>query len=200
MGEGKLIILSAPSGSGKTTLMKHLLTQRPGLAFSVSATSRSKRAGEVHGVDYFFLDVSEFKEKTRQGDFLEWEEVYPDVFYGTLKSEVDKLIANGKQVVFDVDVVGGLNIKKHYGAKALAIFIRTPSLEILTQRLLARGTDGKESLQKRLDKAAWEMTFAPRFDLIIENDELEKAKVKLLDEVDLFIQGGWNQSTQTLLF
>lgn len=188
MGEGKLIILSAPSGSGKTTLMKHLLTQRPGLAFSVSATSRPKRAGEVHGVDYFFLDVSEFKEKTRQNDFLEWEEVYPEVYYGTLKSEVDRLIANGNHVVFDVDVVGGLNIKKHYGEKALAVFIKAPSFEILTQRLIARGTDSKESLQKRLDKAAWEMTFAPRFDLVIENDELEKAKRMLLTEVDLFLQ------------
>lgn len=185
--QGKLIVVSAPSGSGKTTLVKHLLATIPRLAFSVSATSRKIREGEQDGRDYYFLTPEEFRTRAERGDFLEWEEVYPGLCYGTLKSEVERLTKQGFSVVFDVDVVGGLNIKKHYGEDALAIFVMAPSVEALEQRLRARSTDSEESLQQRISKAAHEMTFAARFDRIVVNDDLVTAKAAIISIVNDFI-------------
>lgn len=186
--QGKLIVVSAPSGSGKTTLVKHLLATIPHLAFSVSATSRKIREGEQDGKDYYFLNPDEFRTRAERGDFLEWEEVYPGLCYGTLKSEVERLTKQGLSVVFDVDVVGGLNIKKHYGKDALAIFVMAPSVEALEQRLRARSTDSEESLQHRISKAAHEMTFAARFDRIVVNDDLATAKSAIVSLVNDFIK------------
>lgn len=171
----KLIIVSAPSGAGKSTIVKHLLNTFPDFAFSVSATSRPIRKGEVDGREYFFMTSDEFREKIEAGELLEWQEVYPGSFYGTLKSEVDRMLFNRKVPVFDVDVVGGLNIKKMYGKKALALFVQPPTLEELEKRLRNRGTDSEESLKKRIAKAAWELEFAPKFDAIVINDKLENA-------------------------
>jgi len=179
MAEGKLIIFSAPSGSGKTTLVHHLLSKPElKLAFSVSATSRSKRPNETHGKDYYFLSADEFRKRIESGDFLEWEEVYTDQFYGTLKSEIDRIHAEGKHVMFDVDVVGGLNIKKQFGDDALAVFVKPPSIEELEKRLRNRSTESEESLQKRVGKAAREMEYAGQFDVILVNDDLETAKLE----------------------
>lgn len=186
--QGKLIVVSAPSGSGKTTLVKHLLEKVPGLAFSVSATSRKMRAGEKHGKDYFFMSADEFRQKIQQGAFLEWEEVYPGIFYGSLRSEVEKLTTRGLHPVFDVDVVGGLNIKQLYGPQALSIFVMVPSIEVLAQRLYARSTDSDESLQQRLSKASHEMNFANQFDKIVVNDNLETAQNEIVYLVNEFIQ------------
>jgi len=186
--KGKLLIFSAPSGSGKTTLVKHLLQKVDKLTFSVSATSRPPRKDEINGKDYYFLSADEFQEKIKENAFLEWEEVYPQVFYGTLLSQIEDKRAAGLHVIFDVDVVGGLNIKKHYGAEALAVFVQAPSLEVLSQRLNQRGTDDEESIQKRLQKAAWEMTFAPQFDQIIVNDKLENAQRNLESTVKQFLE------------
>lgn len=171
----KLIIVSAPSGAGKSTIVKHLLNTFPDFAFSVSATSRPIRKGEVDGREYFFMTSDEFRKKIEAGELLEWQEVYPGSFYGTLKSEVDRMLTNRKVPVFDVDVVGGLNIKKMYGEKALALFVQPPTLEELEKRLRNRGTDSEESLKKRIAKAAWELEFAPKFDAIVINDKLEIA-------------------------
>ena len=151
--KGKLIIFSAPSGSGKTTIVKHLLRKIPGLNFSVSATSREPRAGESDGKDYYFLSEAAFRNKIRNNEFLEWEEVYPGIFYGTMKSEVERIRNEGKHVVFDVDVVGGLNIKKYYGDEALAVFIRPPSVEELRKRLQTRSTEPEEKINMRVTKA-----------------------------------------------
>ncbi len=171
----KLIIFSAPSGSGKTTIVRRLMEKIPQLAFSISATSRPPRPKETEGKDYHFMDVATFKQKIERGDFLEWEEVYPDTFYGTLKNEVNRIHQQGKAAVFDVDVVGGLNIKQQYTNRALALFIQPPSLEVLNQRLKKRNTDTPEVIAKRVAKAEKELTFASRFDKIIVNNNLEEA-------------------------
>lgn len=185
---GKLIIVSAPSGAGKTTLVKHLLAKDINLQFSISATSRGQRHNELHGKDYYFLSPDEFREQIKKNAFLEWEEVYEGKFYGTLKSEVERITSGGGNVIFDVDVVGGLNIKKFYGEKALAIFIQPPSVAELQKRLSGRGTDDSETIQKRVDKAAFELTFANKFDVIIVNDDLEKASQEMIKTVENFIQ------------
>jgi len=175
MQSGKLIIFSAPSGAGKTTIVKKLLKDFPNLEFSISACSREKRPKEIDGKDYYFLSAEEFKTKIENNEFLEWEEVYPGSFYGTLKSEVERIWANGKHVIFDVDVVGGMNIKNYYNEKALAIFIMPPSVEELENRLQRRDTETQESLKKRIAKAEHEMTFADKFDTIVVNTVLEDA-------------------------
>lgn len=175
---GKLIIFSAPSGAGKTTIVRHLLSQNLGLEFSISATSRAMRHTEANGKDYYFLSAEEFKAKIDNNEFLEWEEVYAGTFYGTLKSEVERIRNNGKHVIFDVDVVGGCNIKKYYGNEALAVFVQPPSVEELRNRLISRSTDAPEVIEKRVAKAEYELTFADQFDVIITNDELEKALVQ----------------------
>jgi guanylate kinase len=174
--QGKLIIFSAPSGAGKTTIVKHLLQQNLNLEFSISATSRGIRHTETNGKDYYFLSSDEFRKKIENDEFLEWEEVYAGTYYGTLKSEVERIRNNGKHVVFDVDVVGGSNIKKYYGNEALAIFIQPPSVEELRNRLVCRSTDAPEVIEKRVAKAEYELTFADKFDVIIVNHELEKAQ------------------------
>ncbi len=174
--KGKLIIFSAPSGAGKTTLVKFAMSHVDNLTFSVSACSRKKRAGETDGKDYYFLSVEEFKKKIADGAFIEWEEVYPDHFYGTLHSEVENKRNQGKHVVFDVDVKGGMNIKKIFGDEALAIFIKPPSVDVLRERLLKRGTDSREDIETRVKKAEYELTFAKHFDVVIVNDDLEKAQ------------------------
>lgn len=187
MKDGKLIIFSAPSGAGKTTIVRHLLAQGLPLAFSVSATSRAKRNGEVDGKDYWFLTVEQFKERVEKGDFLEWEEVYENQFYGTLRSEIDRLHAEGFHVLFDVDVVGGLNIKKQFGQDALAVFVMPPSLQELENRLRGRSSESDASLQKRVSKAAEEMTYADRFDVILKNDDLSVAQQQAVQLVRKFI-------------
>ncbi len=173
---GKMVIFSAPSGAGKTTIVHEMLKIKEfNLAFSVSATSRKPRDNEKDGVDYYFLSVDEFKQKIENNEFVEWVEVYENQFYGTLKSEVERLWSLGKNVVFDVDVIGGLNIKKQYGDAALAIFIKPPSLDELKNRLLKRGTENAESLNKRLQRAKYELSFEDKFDVVIVNDDLQKA-------------------------
>ena len=173
--QGKLIIFSAPSGAGKTTIVKHLLQQNLNLEFSISATSRGMRHTETHGKDYYFLSPEEFRSKIENDEFLEWEEVYSGTFYGTLKSEVERIRKIGKNVIFDVDVVGGCNIKEYYGDEALAVFVQPPSVGELRNRLVSRSTDAPEVIEKRVAKAEYELTFADRFDVIIVNDHLEKA-------------------------
>lgn len=172
---GKAIVISAPSGAGKTTIVKHLLSEIPSLAFSVSATSRAPRSHEVQGRDYYFISTGEFKRRIDNREFLEWEEVYEGKFYGTLHAEIERLWAEGKHVIFDVDVVGGLDIKEYLGSRCLAIFVSPPSLESLADRLISRNTESEENLRERLEKAAQEMAFAIRFDRVLMNDELEKA-------------------------
>jgi guanylate kinase len=184
---GKCVIVSAPSGAGKTTIVRHLLQQGLGLEFSVSATSRAKRAHEVEGRDYFFLSVEEFRERIGEGAFVEWEEVYPGQFYGTLRAEIDRIWAEGHSPIFDVDVVGGLHLKGAFGERALALFVSPPSLDVLEERLRDRATETNESLRKRVDKAAHEMTYAERFDAIIVNDTLEHACAQTLEKVQRFL-------------
>lgn len=173
--EGKLFIFSAPSGSGKTTIVKNLLEKNLGLEFSISATSRPKRDNETDKKDYYFLTTEDFKEKIQGDDFVEWEEVYDNRFYGTLKTELERIWNQGKHVIFDVDVVGGINIKKKYQEKALSIFVMPPSIEELERRLNIRSSDSSEDIEVRLKKAKEELSYADKFDLIIVNDELEKA-------------------------
>lgn len=185
--KGKLIIFSAPSGAGKTTIVHWLMKQVRGLAFSISATSRKIRPGEVDGKDYHFLSVKEFKQKIRDNAFVEWEEVYENQFYGTLISEVERLRNEGKHVVFDVDVKGGMNIKRLYGNDALAIFIQPPSIEELEKRLRSRNTDSDESIRKRVKKAGYELQYAKHFDEVIVNDNLEEAKQKTREIVTEFL-------------
>lgn len=175
MKAGKLIIFSAPSGAGKTTIVKEMLKQFPELEFSITATTRAKRPNEINGVDYYFISPDDFKMKIQTNEFIEWEEVYKDQYYGTLKSELKRIFSNNHHVVFDIDVYGGLNIKKQYNDQALAIFIKPPSLEVLETRLKNRSTETEESLQKRINKAVHEMSFASSFDYTIINDNLEKA-------------------------
>lgn len=188
MEKGKLIIFSAPSGSGKSTIINYLLTQNLNLAFSCSATSRSPRGTEKHGVEYFFLTPEEFKQRIANDEFLEYEEVYENRFYGTLKAEVEKQLEAGQNVVFDVDVVGGCNIKKYYGDRALSLFIQPPSVEELRKRLIGRGTDAPEVIESRIAKAEFELGFADKFDVVIVNDNLEKAKAEALKTIKDFIE------------
>ena len=185
---GKLIIFSAPSGAGKSTIVNYLLTQDLNLRFSISATCRAPRGTEQHGIEYYFLTLEEFKKKIRDEEFLEYEEVYKDKFYGTLKSEVKRILDLGGDVVFDVDVVGGCNIKKYYGEQALSIFIAPPSIDELRNRLQNRGTDSPEVIDARVEKAEQEMAFAPRFDITIKNDDLETAKADALRVVKDFLK------------
>ncbi len=184
---GKLIIFSAPSGSGKTTIVRHLLEQNFQLEFSVSATSRAPRGTEVDGKDYYFLSADEFRKKIENDEFLEWEEVYKDCFYGTLKSEVERIRNNNKNVIFDVDVVGGVNIKKYYNDQALAIFVQPPSVEELENRLRKRNTDSDEVIAKRLEKSKFELSFAPKFDKIIVNDDLQEAYAEARKTLEEFL-------------
>ena len=173
---GKAIIFSAPSGSGKTTIVRHLLERNKDLGFSISASTRDKRGRtEQNGKDYYFLPPREFKKKIDNDEFVEWEEVYEGNFYGTLKSEIERVWSEGKNVVFDVDVKGGLNLKKYFDDKALAIFVKVPSIEVLKERLNDRGTETKESLSRRLFKAEFEMGFQDKFDVVLVNENLEKS-------------------------
>lgn len=176
--QGKLIIFSAPSGSGKSTIVQWLMQEHPELrlAFSISCTSRAPRGQERDGVEYFFLSASEFKAKIKADEFLEYEEVYENRFYGTLKSQVESQTRRGENVVFDVDVKGGCNIKEFYGERALSIFVQAPSIDELRRRLVGRATDTAEAIESRLAKASYEMTFAPRFDHVVVNDDLDRAK------------------------
>ena len=186
---GKLIIVSAPSGSGKSTIINWLMQEHPelNLSFSISCTSRAPRGTEQNGVEYFFLTPEEFRERIARKEFLEYEEVYEDRFYGTLKSQVKHQRDAGQNIVFDVDVKGGCNIKKHYGSEALSLFIQPPSIEELRQRLENRGTDAPEIIEQRLAKAEYELTFAPKFDHIVVNDDLATAEAEALKLVEDFL-------------
>ena len=190
MNKGKLIIFSAPSGSGKSTIVQWLMKEHPELKlyFSISCTSRAPRGTEQNGVEYFFISPEEFREKIANEEFVEYEEVYENRFYGTLKSQVEKQLNAGQNVVFDVDVKGGVNIKKFYGKDALSIFIQPPSIEELRRRLEGRGTDSQEAIETRLSKASYELTFADQFDTIIVNDDLETAKQNTLRLVQTFLE------------
>lgn len=183
----KLIIFSAPSGSGKSTIINFLLKQNLNLYFSISATSRLPRGTEQNGVEYFFLTPEEFKQHIANNDFLEYEEVYPNRFYGTLKTQVEKQLSAGQNIIFDVDVVGGCNIKKFYGDRALSLFIQPPSIDELRNRLQKRGTDSPEIIENRVAKAEFELTFANKFDAVIINDNLEEAEIKALQIVQTFL-------------
>ena len=189
MKKGKLLIFSAPSGSGKTTIVQWLMQEHPELRlyFSISATSRPPRGTEQHGVEYFFLTPDEFRQRIDNNEFLEYEEVYEDRFYGTLKAQVERQLKAGQNVVFDVDVKGGVNIKRFYGEQAMSIFIQPPSLEELRRRLEGRGTDTPEAIESRLAKAEYELTFAPQFDHIVVNDDLDTAKAETLALVQAFL-------------
>ncbi|MDD4198804.1 MAG: guanylate kinase [Paludibacter sp.] len=184
----KLIIFSAPSGSGKSTIVNHLLKIGFEIEFSISATSRPPRGNEQDGVEYYFLSPDEFRRRIAANEFIEYEEVYKDTYYGTLRSEVERIGKKGKNIVFDVDVVGGLNIKKQYGKRALLVFIAPPSIEELRERLINRGTDSSEMIELRIAKAAYELSFAPHFDVTIVNDDLEKAKKEAEQTLNNFLR------------
>lgn len=184
---GKVIIFSAPSGAGKSTIVNYLLNKNLGLEFSVSATCRMPRGKEQHGKEYYFLSQEEFKEQIRNNEFLEWEEVYPGCFYGTLLREMERIWKKGHTVLFDVDVVGGVNIKKKFGDQALSIFIQAPSVEELRKRLIGRATDTPEKIEERVNKATYEMSFADKFDTVIINDHLEKAQTEAEKKVREFL-------------
>lgn len=190
MDKGKLIIFSAPSGSGKSTIVQWLMSEHPELrlAFSISCTSRAPRGTEQDGVEYFFISPETFKQKIAANEFLEYEEVYQDRFYGTLKSQVERQAEAGQNVVFDVDVKGGVNIKKHYGQRALSLFIQPPSVDELRRRLVGRATDSPEAIENRLAKAEYELTFAPQFDRVIVNDDLDTAKAETLAAIQEFLK------------
>ena len=189
MAKGKLLIFSAPSGSGKSTIVNFLMQEHPELNmhFSISCTTRAPRGTEKNGVEYFFLTPEEFKAKIAEGAFVEYEEVYTDRFYGTLKSQVENQINNGENVVFDVDVKGGCNLKKIFGSEALSVFVQPPSVEELRRRLVGRATDAPEVIEQRLAKAEEELTYAPKFDVIIVNDDLETAKAEALKTISDFL-------------
>ena len=184
---GKLIIFSAPSGAGKTTIVRHLLDRNLNLEFSISATSRGKRHTETDGKDYYFLTPEEFRKKIENGEFLEWQEVYHGTFYGTLKTEVERIRKAGRNVIFDVDVVGGSNIKKFYGDEALAVFVQPPSVEELRNRLVSRSTDAPEVIEKRIAKEEYELTYANKFDRIIVKEVLETAFEEAEEYIRKFI-------------
>lgn len=185
--EGKLIILSAPSGAGKTTIVHYLLSKLPDLEFSISATTRAKRGGEEDGKDYYFISKEDFLHKIAQKEFVEFEEVYRDTFHGTLRSEMERIWQKGKHIIFDIDVEGGLHLKKKYGNRALAIFVQPPSFDVLVDRLTSRGTDKPEKLAERIEKAKKELTYANRFDVILNNDELDTACMKVEQLVVRFL-------------
>jgi guanylate kinase len=185
---GKLIVISAPSGSGKTSIVSYLLKNMETLSFSISACSREQRENEIEGKDYHFLGIEGFKRSIKEDSFLEWEEVYKNQFYGTLKSEVERIWSEGKTVIFDVDVVGGLNIKKQYPKECLSIFIMPPSVEVLAERLIGRGSESDESLQKRLDKAEEEISQNQEFDTVILNDDLSIACEETQEVITNFIK------------
>ncbi len=185
----KLIVFSAPSGSGKTTIVRHLLKQKElNLSFSISATSRASRGQEKNGKDYYFLTEKEFKKKIKEDAFIEWEEVYRGTHYGTLKAEVERLWSEGKNIIFDIDVVGGLNIKKQFPNETLAIFVKPPSIEVMEQRLRNRKTDSEEKIKERVAKATKEMEFAEKFDTILVNDILEESQKEAYQLVRKFIE------------
>ena len=188
MATGKLIIFSAPSGSGKTTIVKELLKIFPQFEFSISATSRAPRGQEQNGVDYFFLSQEEFREKVAQDAFVEWEEVYNGTCYGTLKSEVQRIWAKGNVIIFDVDVIGGINLKRIFGDNACSIFIQAPSIEALRERLIGRGTDSMETIEKRIAKAEFELSKAPEFDHIVVNDDLATAVENTKQIINSFLE------------
>ena len=184
---GKLVIFSAPSGSGKSTIINYFLNQGLRLKFSISATSRAPRGEEQDGREYYFLSPGEFRQRIEAGDFLEYEEVYKDKYYGTLKSEVERILASGDNVIFDVDVVGGCNIKQFYGSRALSVFIQPPSIDELRRRLESRGTDAPDVIESRLAKAQYELSFSPRFDVVIVNDDLARAEAEALRCIQNFL-------------
>ena len=184
----KVIIFSAPSGSGKSTIINYLMAQNLNLHFSISATSRPARGTEKNGVEYFFLSPEEFKTLIAKGEFLEYEEVYKDRFYGTLKSQVDAQLERGENVVCDVDVLGGQNIKAYYGDKALSLFIQPPSIEVLKQRLESRGTDAPDVIKDRLARAEFELSYADKFDKVVVNDNLEDAQSEALSLIKTFLE------------
>jgi guanylate kinase len=186
--QGKLVIFSAPSGAGKTTIVQYLLKKIPNLEFSVSACSRAKRAGETHGVDYYFISVEEFKQKINNGEFAEWEEVYKDNFYGTLKAEIERIRKKGHHIIFDMDVVGGINLKKQFGDQALAVFVMPPSIEHLEKRLKSRETETPESIARRIGKAEVELLTANQFDIVVLNDTLEHAFAEAEKAVKAFVE------------
>ena len=185
--DNKVLIFSAPSGSGKSTIVNHILGLHPEIEFSVSATSRLPRGAEKDGVEYFFYSADVFRLLVRDDKFVEFEEVYPDRFYGTLKAEVNRIWARGHVIIFDVDVKGGVNLKKYFGDQALSVFIQAPSVEVLRERLVKRGTDSAEDIEKRVAKAAEEMTYAPKFDRILVNDDLATALAEAENMVDTFL-------------
>jgi len=187
MPEGKAVIISAPSGAGKSTIIRHLLDSGLNLEFSVSATTRQPREGEKDGVDYYFLTVEEFKNKIRNGEFVEWEEVYENHFYGTLRCELERIWSKNKHVLFDVDVKGGISLKKIFGNRALSIFIMPPSIKELEERLKKRGTDSPEKIRIRIEKAGVEMQSAGMFDKIVVNEDLEKAKKEAYSIIKNFL-------------
>lgn len=187
MKKGKCIIFSAPSGSGKSTIIQFLLSKGVPMEFSISATSRAPRGQEQDKVDYYFLSAQDFKNRVDAGEFLEWEEVYEGAYYGTLLSEVARIRNKGKNVIFDLDVVGGVNVKKHFGNEALAVFIQPPSIKALKERLIARNTDSEEKIRERIGKAEFELSFASKFDTVIINDDLEKAQQEAFNKVTSFL-------------
>lgn len=187
MSEAKLIIFSAPSGAGKSTIVNHLLKTGYDIEFSISATSRAPRGNEKNGIEYYFISPDEFRDKIAKDQFIEYEEVYKDCYYGTLRSEIERIGKNGKNIVFDVDVVGGLNIKRQYGERALLIFIAPPSIEVLRKRLTGRGTDASEMIDLRIAKAEYELSFAPHFDVTIVNDTLEVAQHEVEQVLNTFL-------------
>jgi len=186
-GPGKLLVFTAPSGSGKTTIVHHILSTFPNTSFSVSATTRARRPHEVHGQDYYFLSAETFRLWISFDAFAEWEEVYPDQFYGTLKSEINRVHESGKHVIFDVDVKGAMHIKQIYPEETLTVFIKVPSMDELERRLRARGTDTEENLKKRLAKAELELTYEPHFDVVLVNDVLEDTLCQAEDIVRNFL-------------
>lgn len=187
MDNKKLIIFTAPSGAGKTTIVRHLLKNRKDVSFSISACTRTPRYGEVHAMDYYFLSPDEFKRKVGAGDFVEYEEVYENQYYGTLRSEIERLWQSGKHVLFDIDVKGALSIKQKYGEQALAIFVKPPSFEILKERLMNRKTEDEASLRKRINRVKEEMTYERHFDITLINSDLQMALKEAEDIVDNFL-------------
>lgn len=188
MSEGKIIIFSAPSGAGKTTIVSHLVRVNPHLQFSISATTRKPRPNEANGIHYHFLSLADFKTKIKAGEFVEYEQVYEGLMYGTLKSEIERIWNSGNHVIVDVDVVGGLSLKKYFGDKALAIFIKPPNVDTLIERLTNRNTETPEALEKRVKKAEHELSFEKKFDLSILNDKLDQAIIEAQNQVNAFLK------------